>query len=194
MVSIEDVKKLRNETGLSVSKCKDALEECSGDFDKARESLRKKGSIAAEKKADRDLNSGVIQSYIHNTNEMGSMVELLCETDFVSKNEDFIALARDISLHIAATNPQFLSRESIPKDVFEKMEKELIEEIDKSKAKNVQEKILQGKVDSKLSELILLEQKFVKDEERTIKDLIDAAVQKFGERVEIGKFIVFKIK
>ena len=193
MADVETIKKLRNETGHSIAKCKEALEEVSGDVEKAREALREKGAIATEKKADRDLASGVVQSYIHNTNQIGAMVELLCETDFVARNEEFVGLARDIAMHCAAFQPQYLSRESIPEDVLEKITAELKEGVDADKPANVQEKVLQGKLDAKLKEVTLLEQSFLKDDTRTIRNLIEDAVQKFGERAEVGRFIVWTI-
>ena len=191
MTDIATIKKLRDETGHSISKCKEALEESGGDMEKAREVLREKGAIAAQKKADRDLGSGVVQSYIHTTNRIGTMVEFLCETDFVARNEDFVVLARDIAMHCAAFQPQYLSRERVPAEVLEQLTNELKDEIDTSKPAEVQEKILQGMLDAKLKESVLLEQGFVKDDSRTIGQLIEEAVQKFGERVEIGRFAVW---
>lgn len=191
MADVATIKKLRDETGHSISKCKEALEESGGDMDKAREVLREKGAVAVQKKADRDLGSGVVQSYIHTTHRIGTMVELLCETDFVARNEEFIALARDIAMHCAAFQPQYLSRESVPAEVLEQITTELKEDIDAGKPAEVQETILQGKVDAKLKEVTLLEQAFLKDDTRVIGQLIEEAVQKFGERVEIGRFVVW---
>ena len=191
MADVATIKKLRDETGHSISKCKEALEEAGGDMDKAREVLREKGAVAVQKKADRDLGSGVVQSYIHTTHRIGTMVELLCETDFVARNEEFVALARDIAMHCAAFQPQYLSRESVPAEVLEQITTELKEDIDTSKPAEVQETILQGKVDAKLKEVTLLEQAFLKDDTRVIGQLIEEAVQKFGERVEIGRFVVW---
>ena len=191
MADVATIKKLRDETGHSISKCKEALEEAGGDMDKAREVLREKGAVAVQKKADRDLGSGVVQSYIHTTHRIGTMVELLCETDFVARNEEFVALARDIAMHCAAFQPQYLSRESVPAEVLEQITTELKEDIDTSKPAEVQETILQGKVDTKLKEVTLLEQVFLKDDTRVIGQLIEEAVQKFGERVEIGRFVVW---
>ena len=193
MADIDNIKKLRDETGHSIAKCKEALEESGGDIEKAREVLREKGAVAAEKKADRDLGSGVIQSYIHTNSQIGVMVELLCETDFVARNEEFVTLARDIAMHCAAFQPQYLSRDVIPQDVAEKMKAELAEDIDDSKPEDVREKILRGKVDAKMKEFVLLEQGFVRDDARTIKSCIDEAVQKFGERIEIGRFVVWTL-
>ena len=191
MVDVATIKKLRDETGHAIAKCKEALEESGGDMDKAREVLREKGALAAQKKADRDLGSGVVQSYIHNTNRIGTMVELLCETDFVARNEEFITLARDIAMHCAAFQPQYLSREKVPVEVLEQLTAELKEGVDTSKPEEVQEKILQGMLDAKLKEVVLLEQAFVKDDSRTITQLIEEAVQKFGERVEVGRFAIW---
>ena len=191
MADVATIKKLRDETGHSISKCKEALEEAGGDMDKAREVLREKGAVAVQKKADRDLGSGVVQSYIHTTHRIGTMVELLCETDFVARNEEFVTLARDIAMHCAAFQPQYLSRESVPAEVLEQITTELKEDIDTSKPAEVQETILQGKVDAKLKEVTLLEQAFLKDDTRVISQLIEEAVQKFGERVEIGRFVVW---
>ena len=193
MADIEVIKKLRDETGHSIARCKEALEEVGGDIEKAREALREKGAIAAEKKADRDLGSGVVQSYIHNTNRIGAMVELLCETDFVARNEEFIALAKDIAMHCAAFQPQYLSRESIPQEMMEKITVELKEEVDIGKPADVQEKMLQGKIDAKLKDVTLLEQSFLKDDTKTIQNLVEDAVQKFGERAEVGRFAVWVI-
>lgn len=191
MASIDDIKRLRDETGHSIVKCKEALEEVGGDTDKAREVLREKGALAAQKKADRDLNSGVIQSYIHTTNRIGAMAELLCETDFVARNEEFIALARDIAMHCAAFQPQYVSRDSIPADELEKVTAELKEGIDTSKPAAVQETMLSGMLDKKLQEVVLLEQVFVKNDTRTVQGLVEEAVQKFGERTEVGRIAVW---
>lgn len=193
MADIEIIKKLRNETGHSIAKCKEALEETNSDIEKAREVLREKGALAVQKKSDRELGSGVVQSYIHNTNRIGAMVELLCETDFVARNEDFITLARDIAMHCAAFQPQYLSRENMPREVLEKITTELKEEIGTSKPADVRGKILDGKIDANLREVILLEQQFLKNDSKKVRDLIEDAVQKFGERTEIGRFIVWII-
>ena len=191
MVDIATIKKLRDETGHSIAKCKEALEESNGDMEKAREVLREKGAIAAQKKADLDLRSGVVQSYINTTYRIGTMVELLCETDFVARNEAFIVLAKDIAMHCAAFQPQYLSRDNIPTETLEQITAELQEGVDASKPSDVQEKILQGMLDAKLKEVVLLEQAFVKDDSRVIAQLVEEAIQKFGERVEIGRFAVW---
>lgn len=192
-MSFEIVKQLRDETGHSISKCQDALKEAGNDIEKAREVLREKGSLTAEKKEHRDLNSGVVESYIHNTNKMGSIVEVLCETDFVAKNEDFIKLAKEIAIHSVAFQPKYVSRDDIEKDVMDKIMEELKSEIDTSKPADIQEKILEGMVDSKLKEFVLLEQLYLKDDTRTIKNIIDENIQKFGERIKVGKIAIITI-
>ena len=193
MADIGLIKKLRDETGHSIAKCKDALEETGGDMGKARDVLRERGSLTAQKKADRNLGSGVVQAYIHNTNRIGAMVELLCETDFVANNEEFVSLARDIAMHCAAFQPQYLSRDSVPQEMMDQVIFELKGEVDSSKPQDVQEKILQDMTDSKMKEVVLLEQSFLKDESRTIQNLVEESVQKFGERLEIGRFVVWSL-
>lgn len=193
MVDIQDIKELRERTGLPIAKCKEALEESGGDSDKAYEILREKGSVAARKKAGRDFGSGSIQSYIHTTNQIGAMVELLCETDFVARNGEFLKIARDIAMHCAAFRPEYRSRDDIPNDVIDQVTGELRERVDKEKPEETRKKILEGMLDTELGSVILLEQKFVRDEKRTIRDIVEEATQKFGERIEIGRFEVWVI-
>ena len=193
MVTVEDIKKLRDQTGHSISKCKEALEESGGSMEKAQEVLREKGALAAQKKADRNLGSGVIQSYIHTTNRIGAMVELLCETDFVARNEDFLALARDIAMHCAAFQPHYVSQETVPQDVLDQVTVELKEGVDSSKSPEVQENMLQGMVAAKLKEVVLLDQGFVRDDKRTVGSLIEEFTQKFGERISLGRFVVWTL-
>jgi len=187
MASTDDVKKLRDATGISVMQCKNALEEAGGDFDKAMLILQKKGSAIAAKKSDRDLGAGTVASYIHSNKEVGTLVLLQCETDFVSNNEEFVALAYDIAMHIAATNPQYVHRTDIDEsklaDIKALFEKEVADKPD-----NLKEQILGGKVDAYLKGVVLMEQPFIKDSEKTIRDLVEGATQKFGERIEVGKF------
>lgn len=187
MASTEDVKKLRDMTGVSVMQCKNALDEAAGDFDKAVMILKKKGSAASAKKADRELGAGSVAAYVHANKEVGAMVTLMSETDFVSKNEEFEKLAYDIAMHIAAAAPEFKSRNDIAAEKMDEItalfEKEVVDKPD-----NLKEQILTGKVDAYLKELVLLEQPFIKDPEQTIQGLIDTATQKFGERIEVGSF------
>ncbi len=191
-ISLDDVKKLREETGVSIMQCKKALEEAEGDFEKARVILRKVSAQIAEKKADRELGAGAVQAYVHAGNTVAGVVVLSCETDFVAKNEEFVALAKDIAMHVAAMAPQFLSREEV-KDEDIAAAKEVFKEEVADKPADMQEKILEGKIDSYLKDKVLLEQAFIKDPSKKIKDLISEATQKFGERVEVTKAERFSV-
>ena len=192
MITMEQIKELRDKTEVSVMQCKKALEESEGDMDKALIILRKKGSDIASKKSDRTLGSGRIASYVHGNGSIGSLVELRSETDFVSKNDQFYALAYDIAMQVAAANPTYLKRE----DVAEEEKKKILEVFEKEvigKPEEIKDKILKGKLDSYLADKILLEQPFVKDGGVKIKDLIESAIQKFGEKIEIARFARFNV-
>lgn len=179
------IKSLRDETGISVMQCKTALEEAGGDMEQARVILRKKGAAAAAKKADRELGAGTIGSYVHAGGEVASLVLLSCETDFVAKNEEFAALARDIAMHVTALAPRFRTREDVDAASLDAARAVFMKEVG-DKPEELREKIVGGKLDAYLKEQVLLEQPFVKDPERTIADLIEAATQKFGERVVVA--------
>jgi elongation factor Ts len=191
-ITTEEIKELRSRTGLSVMDCKNALEQVDGDMEKAIIVLRKKSSAVAAKKSERTLGAGVVQSYIHASNDVGAMVLLLCETDFVSKNEEFIELAKNIAMHATATNPKFISRDDVKDEDVEKA-KQLFEEEAKDKPEDKREMIVKGKMDSFLKEQVLLEQTYIKDPEHTIKNLIEEATQKFGERIEIADCARFSV-
>lgn len=188
-ISIDVVKELRDRTGVSIMQCRKALEEAEGDMDKAEVILRKRSGAAADKKADRELGAGAIGSYVHD-GAVGAMVLLSSETDFVSKNDEFAALARDIAMHVAAANPTYLSDEDISPDAKEVAHAVFVEEV-KDKPADMQEKILEGKMASYFKDQVLLAQPFIKDESKSIRDLLNEAAQKFGERVEISKFARF---
>lgn len=192
-ITSEVLKQLRDATGISVMQCKKALEEAGGDMEKALVILRKKGSEAAAKKSDRTLGAGAIGSYVHSTHEVAAMVVISCETDFVSKNQDFIAFARDLAMHVAAANPKALTREEIAPAELEKAREVFRAEV-KDKPAEMQEKIIEGKLNSYYKEQILLEQSFIKNPDRTINDLLNDAVQKFGEKVVITSFARFSVK
>lgn len=185
------VKELRDKTGISIMQCRKALEEAGGDMEKAIIILQKQSKGLSLKKASRSLGSGVVSSYIH-SGTVGVMLELLCETDFVAKNEEFKAMAYDIAMHIAATNPEYLKKEDISEEARAKVAEVLAEEV-KDKPENMREKILQGKIDAYFGERILLDQAFIKDQNMTIAGLIESAIQKIGERIEIGRFVRFSI-
>ncbi len=184
--SMEDIKTLRDDTGVSIMQCKKALEEGGGDIEKAKVLLRKVSSQIADKKADRDLASGTVGVYLHQGGSVAGVIVLSCETDFVAKNEEFKALAYDIAMHVAAMAPQFLTKDDV-KDEDVAAAKAVFEEEAADKPKDMQEKIVVGKMNSYLKEKVLMEQPFVKDADKTISELVKEATQKFGERVEITR-------
>jgi elongation factor Ts len=193
MITTDQIKELRDVTGVSVMQCKKALEEALGDMEKAIILLRKKSGDVASKKAERELGAGTVASYIHSNKSVGAMVILSSETDFVSKNEEFQKLAYDIAMHVAATNPPYLRREDVSEADMKKVIEVLKNEIPKDKPTEMQEKILQGKIDEYLKSQVLLLQPFIKDESQTIGQLLQSAVQKFGERTEVAKFARFTV-
>ncbi|MBY0538827.1 elongation factor Ts [Patescibacteria group bacterium] len=192
-ITSEQVKELRDMTGISVMQCKAALEEAGGDVQKALLILSKKSGQIAAKKGDRVLSAGAVSSYIHATKEVGSMVVLRSETDFVSKNQEFVDLAREIALQVAASNPQYVKREDIPEEKLAEFKALFVKEVE-GKPENMKETILAGKLDAYLKGVVLLEQPFIKEPEKTIRQLLENAVQKFGERVEVEKFVRYSVK
>jgi elongation factor Ts len=191
-VTTEQIKELRESTGVSVMQCKQALEEADGDMDKARIILQKLSSKAASKKADRDLGAGTVSSYVHGGGAVGAMVELLCETDFVSKNETFQTLARDIAMQIAATSPSYVRESEIDETAQQKATEVFKNEI-LDKPAEMQAKILEGKLANYFKERVLLNQDFIKDPSKTIAILIQEGTQKLGERIEIGRMARFSV-
>ena len=189
-ISIEKVKELRDKTSISVMQCKKALEDAGGDMEKALIILQKKGAEIAAKKGDRTLNASMISAYIHASGTVGAMVEIACETDFVAKNEGFKAMAYDIAMHIAAQKPKYLKTSDITEVEIEKTKEVFLPEVE-GKPEDMKAKILQGKLDSYFKEKVLLEQEFIKNPELTIGKLIDSAIQKFGEKTEIIRFVRF---
>jgi elongation factor Ts len=196
MITTDQIKSLREKTGVSVMQCKKALEEANGDEEKAILFLRKKSGEIAEKKADRAFGAGAIASYIHGNGSVGVLLELVCETDFVSKNEEFQSLARDIAMHVAAMNPEAVKRDDITKERIDKMLEVIKEESAdqiKGKPEDIQKKVLDGKMESYYKEKALLEQTFVKDADLTIQKLIENHIQKFGERIEVTRFTRYNL-
>lgn len=191
-ISIDVVKLLRDKTGISVMQCRKALEEAGGDIEKAEVILRKKSGAAAEKKADRELGSGVIGTYVHD-GAIGSMVVLSCETDFVARNPEFPELARAVAMQVAATNPIYTRTDDIPAEVREKAREVFQKEVE-GKPEEMKEKILEGKLASYFADQVLLEQAYIRDETRTIRDLLSEATQKFGERVEVTRFVRLSVR
>ncbi|MFA7252261.1 MAG: elongation factor Ts [Candidatus Paceibacterota bacterium] len=188
VITTEQIKELRDTTGLSIMQCKKALEETAGDMGKAIILLQKKGAGIAAKKADRNLGAGKVAAYVHSTGNIASLVELLCETDFVAKNEEFGALAYNIAMQIAATNPQYLKMADIPAEARAQAEEVFAKEVE-GKPADMKAKILEGKINAYFKDKVLLEQEYIKNPEVTINGLIESFIQKFGERTEIGRFI-----
>ncbi len=186
-ITTETIKILRDKTGVSIMQCKKALEEAEGDMDKAEVILRKRSGAAADKKADRDLGAGAIGVYVHE-GAIGAMVLLSCETDFVSRNPEFPVLAREIAMQVAATNPSYLSDTDIAPEALEAAKAVFQAEV-ADKPADMQEKILEGKMKSYFQDQVLMNQTYIKDETKTIRDLVTEASQKFGERVEVSKFV-----
>ncbi len=192
-ITSAQLKELRDLTGISVMQCKKALEDAGGDMDKAKIILQKKGGEIALKKSDRELGAGAIGSYVHSTQEVAALVQLSCETDFVSKNAEFVALAREIAMHVAAQNPLYLNRAEVDEAALTKAKEVFFEEV-KDKPVEMQEKILAGKLDAYFKDRILLEQPFIKNPEMTIGQMISNAVQKFGENIVISKISRISVK
>lgn len=187
---MDQVKELREKTGISIMQCRKALEDAGGDMDKAFILLQKKGAEAAAKKSERTLKSSRIVSYVHGLGSVAVLVELASESDFVSKNEDFQKLAYDIAMQVAATNPTFIRKEDVSLEERTKVLDVFADEV-KNKPEAMREKILEGKLDSFFKEKILTEQDFIKDPSVTIAGLIQNSIQKFGEKIEITRFVRF---
>jgi len=185
-ISSDDIKALRSRTGLSVMDCKKALEQTDGDMEQAVLVLRKKSSAAAAKKSDRELGAGVVQAYVHASNDVGTIVLLSCETDFVAKNEEFMALARNIAMHATATAPLCISREQVPEEDLARARALFVQEA-ADKPEDKRDAIVEGKLQSYYKERVLLEQEYIKDSATTIRGVLEAATQKFGERIEISE-------
>ena len=191
-IEIDKIKELREITGLGVIDCKKALEQANGDIKDAKIILKKKGMKIAEKKSSRPTKEGVIDSYIHYNNKLGAVVEVSCETDFVSKNEQFLEFVHDIAMHIAATNPLFIDRDKISKRFINDKKKIFIKEaIEEGKSKEIAKKIAEQKMEEFYKNKCLLEQNFIKNEEITIKELIDNTIARIGENIKINRFVRF---
>jgi elongation factor Ts len=188
------VKELRERTGIGMMECKKALEESSGNIEKAITVLRKKGYARAKGKMDRKAKEGAIGSYIHMNGRIGVLVEVNCESDFVARNEEFQALVKNIALHIAAASPKYVSSEEIPQEVLEE-EKEIIREQfkDSGKPPDIVEKIVLGKLSKFYQESCLLDQPYIKEDKMAVKELVMSFIAKFGENVVISRFARFEL-
>lgn len=191
----EKIKALREMTSAGILDCKKILEETNGDLEKAASLLRERGIVKAVKKMDREASEGAIVSYVHHNGKIGVLVQLNCETDFVARNEKFLELGRSIAMHIAATNPQFVKAEDVDADVIEK-EKEVQRAalIEEGKPADKVDKILEGKIKKFVSDICLLDQPFVKEQDKTVGDIIKASIATLGENIAVGRFIRYALK
>ena len=186
------VKKLRQMTNIGMMECKTALVEAKGDIDKAVEILRKKGVIKSAKRADKEAAEGCIQSYIHSNAKVGVMIEMRCETDFVARNEDFQRLVRDLCMHIAWADPIAVDRDGLPQEMIDQ-EKAIYADQVKGKPENVVEKILDGKLKDFFSRVCLVDQQFVRDEKKTVGELVTEQVHKMGENLYVKRFVRYEV-
>jgi len=193
-ITSQMVKDLRDKTAAGMMDCKKALNDTNGDMEKAVDLLRQKGLAVAAKRAGRATSEGVIETYIHAGGKLGVMVELNCETDFVAKTDDFRGFARDLAMHIAAVNPVAVTREAVPENILSREKEIYIQQaLESGKPKNIIEKMITGKMEKYLADICLLEQKFVKDPERSIQDLLNELVGKMGENISIKRFARFQV-
>jgi len=192
-ISATLVKQLREKTGAGMMDCKQALVECDADMDKAVDFLRKKGLATAQKRAGRAMTEGTVQSYIHMGGKLGVMVEINCETDFVAKNEDFLDFAKNIAMHIAATNPLGIRPEDVSQEVVNR-EKEIYQAqaLEMGKPENVVPKIVEGKMNKFFKDNCLLNQPYVRDPELSVEDLLNELIAKIGENISIRRFVRFQ--
>ena len=189
-ISAKEVKELREKTGAGIMDCKAALKEADGDMEKAIEILKKKGIAKAAKKASRVASDGLIGSYIHHGGKIGVLVEVNCETDFVAKTDDFKNLVNEIAMQIAASNPLYVKREDIPEEVLSK-EKEVYraQALESGKPEKIVDRIVEGKMEKYFKEVCLLEQPYIRDDEKTVKDLINETIAKVGENIVVRRFV-----
>ena len=194
MITAAMVKELRERTGSGMMDCKKALAETNGDIEKAIEYLREKGLASAAKKAGRIAAEGLCESYIHGGGRIGVLLEINCETDFVAKTDDFKALAKDICMQIAAAKPEYVRREEVPAEVVEK-EKEIFtaQALNEGKPANVVEKMITGRIEKFYKEICLLEQPFIKDNEKTVNQLIVEKISTIGENINVRRFVRYEL-
>jgi len=193
-ITSQMVKELRDKTNAGMMDCKKALGETEGDMEKAVDLLRQKGLSVAAKRAGRATSEGVVECYIHAGNKLGVMVEVGCETDFVAKTDDFQAFAKDIAMHVAAVAPVAVTREEIPQEMVDREKEIYVKQAqDSGKPDNIIEKIVSGRIEKYLSEICLMDQKFVKNPDLSIQDLLNELVAKMGENISIKRFARFQI-
>ncbi|OPY89441.1 MAG: Elongation factor Ts [Syntrophus sp. PtaU1.Bin208] len=193
-ITSEMVKELRTKTGAGMMDCKEALNSSNGDFDKAIDYLRKKGMSAATKRSSKAAKDGTVASYIHMGGKIGVMVELNCETDFVAKTDDFQTIARDLAMHVAASNPTYVGPDDVPADVLER-EKEIYrsQALAEKKPEKIWDKIIEGKLNKYYEEVCLVKQKFIKNTDITIETMINNLIAKTGENIVIRRFARYQL-
>lgn len=193
-ITSQMVKELRDKTNAGMMDCKKALGETEGDMEKAVDLLRQKGLAVAAKRADRVTSEGVVECYIHAGGKLGVMVEVGCETDFVAKTDDFQAFAKDIAMHVAAVCPVAVTREEVPQEMVDREKDIYINQAKESgKPDNIIEKIVTGKIEKYLSESCLMDQKFVKNPDLSVQDLLNELIAKMGENISVKRFARFQI-
>ena len=189
-----DVKALRDETGAGMMDCKSALVESGGDIEIAKKILREKGITVAQKKSSRAANEGIIDVYVHPGNRVGVMVEVNCETDFVARNQEFRDFVHDLTLQVAAANPLYISRDDVPQSLFDsKTDIYIRQALAEGKSEAVVEKIIKGRLDKFYAEVCLLEQPFIRDQERTVATLLIDLIARVGENIEIRRFCRYQL-
>ncbi len=194
MVNIDQIKQLRQQTGVSVLECKKALEETQGDSSKAKELLRKWGKEVADKKSERETSEGIVDSYVHSNKKVGVLIELNCETDFVAKSDDFKNLAHELCLQIAGMKPLFLAKEDIPEKFLDGERRIYEEQVKNSgKPKKITDQIVEGKLEKYKEQVSLLSQPWVKDQSRTVGELLEEYIAKLGENISIKRFARYEI-
>jgi elongation factor Ts len=189
-ITAQMVKQLRETTGLGMMDCKKALQECAGDMEKAIDFLRTKGKKVAEKRAGRATSEGVIESYIHTGGKLGVLLELNCETDFVARTDAFQSLARELCMQIAAASPEYVSREEVPQDIVERETAVFTAQAqEEGKPEKIIPKIIEGKLNRFFEDICLIDQAFIKDQDKKVKDLLNAAIAETGENIQIARFV-----
>jgi len=193
-ITAQSVKELRDKTGAGMMDCKKALTEVDGNIEKAIEYLREKGIAKAAKKSGRATKEGLIYSYIHPGDKLGVLVEINCETDFVAKTDDFRALVKDVAMQVAAAGPLFLNREEVSAEDIEK-EKQIYKNqaLNEGKPEKIIDKIVNGKIEKYFKEVVLMEQAFIRDQDQTISDLVNATIAKLGENMSVKRFVRFRL-
>jgi elongation factor Ts len=193
-ITADKVKELRQRTGIGVMECKEALQECLGDMDKAIEALRKKGYARAQTRMDREASQGLVYAYIHLDGRIGVLVEVNCESDFVARNEEFRELSKNIAMQIAAANPRYVGSADVPAAELEQ-EREIIRAQlkDMNKPPQIIDKIVEGKLKKYYAEVCLLDQPYIKDDKMTIQQLISSYISKFGENIKVRRFARFEL-